>query len=169
MSLRRAPYCLLALLAGALACTQTALAQPCTLAGLHWMAGTWLNSQDASGAQERWVVAPGEVLMGSAWEFSKGQAGYAEVMTIRQDGDGLSMLLRHFDGGLARAWEEPTAPMVFAASDCAAHSATFSGQGAHAGERMTYTRSSDELLIVADFLHHGQPHHEEWHMRLAKE
>jgi hypothetical protein len=34
---------------------------------------------------------------------------------------------------------------------------------------MTYTRSSNALLIVADFLHQGKPHHEEWHMRLAKE
>jgi hypothetical protein len=34
---------------------------------------------------------------------------------------------------------------------------------------MTYTRSSDALLIVADFLHQGKPHHEEWHMRLSKE
>ena len=169
VSIRRALCCLLALLAGVLARQQTALALPCTLAGLHWMAGTWLNSQDASGAQERWAVAPGDVLMGNAWEFPKGHAGYAEVMAIRPDGDGISMFLRHFDGGLARAWEEPTAPMVFAASDCGAHTATFSGQGAHAGERMTYTRSSDELLIVADFLHQGKPHHEEWHMRLAKE
>jgi|HubBroStandDraft_3_1064219.scaffolds.fasta_scaffold45281_3 hypothetical protein len=165
----RGLYCLLALLAGVLARQPAALAQPCTLAGLHWMAGTWLNSQDTSGAQERWVVAPGEVLMGSAWEFPKGHAGYAEVMAIRQDGDGISMFLRHFDAGLARAWEEPTAPMVFAASDCGASTATFSGQGAHAGERMTYTRSSDALLIVADFLHQGKPHHEEWHMRLTKE
>src|SRR5580693_1635371 len=93
----RGLYCLLALLAGVLARQPAALAQPCTLAGLHWMAGTWLNSQDTSGAQERWVVAPGEVLMGSAWEFPKGHAGYAEVMAIRQDGDGISMFLRHFD------------------------------------------------------------------------
>lgn len=169
VSIRRTLYGVLALLAGVLACQQTALALPCTLAGLHWMAGTWLNSEDASGAQERWAVAPGDALMGSAWEFPKGHAGYAEVMAIRQDGDGISMFLRHFDGGLARAWEEPTAPMVFAASDCGASTATFSGQGGHAGERMTYTRSSDQLLIVADFLHQGKPHHEEWHMRLAKE
>jgi len=74
------------------------------------------------------------------------------------------MILRHFDGGLARAWEERGAPMVFKAASCARASATFDGQGDHAGEHMTYTRSGDRLRIVADFLHGGKPDHEEWRM-----
>jgi hypothetical protein len=78
-------------------------------------------------AQERWVVAPEGVLMGSSWEFPEGKAGYAEIMTIKPDGDAVVMVLRHFDGGLKR-------------------------------------RSADKLLIVGDFLHHGTPDHEEWHV-----
>ncbi len=74
------------------------------------------------------------------------------------------MLLRHFDGGLNRAWEERGAPMVFKASSCAHNTASFEGQGEHAGERMSYRRSGKHLAIVADFLHHGVPDQEEWHM-----
>jgi hypothetical protein len=33
---------------------------------------------------------------------------------------------------------------------------------------LTYKRSGEALLIVGDFLHHGKPDHEEWHMTLAK-
>jgi hypothetical protein len=152
------------LLVGILAIPLKAAAQPCTLPAMSWMAGTWLNSADPKGSQERWVIAPGDVLMGSAWEFPAGHAGYAEVMTIRTDGNRIAMFLRHFDGGLRQAWEERAAPMVFAASSCAADTAVFDGEGEHAGEHLTYTRAGGTLHIVADFLHHGKADHEEWHM-----
>jgi len=141
-----------------------AQAAPCSLASLSWMAGVWHNAADPQGAQERWVVAPHDVLMGSAWEFPKDKAGYAEIMTIARDGDSISMLLRHFDGGLKRAWEERAAPMVFTASSCVAYSVIFDGQSDHAGEHLTYRRSGDKLLIMGDFIHHGIAQHEEWQM-----
>jgi hypothetical protein len=95
-----------------------ARAVPCSLASLSWMAGSWHNSNDPTRAQERWVLAPDGVLMGSAWEFPKGHSGYAEVMTVRQDSSAIAMVLRHFDGRLSKAWEERDAPMVFTASRC---------------------------------------------------
>jgi hypothetical protein len=105
--------------------------------------------------------------MGSSWEFPKGQAGFAEIMTIGRDGSATSMFLRHFDGGLRKAWEERDTPMVFTESSCDRNSAVFDGQGAHAGEHMTYKRLGKSLLIIGDFLHHGTPDHEEWHMLWA--
>jgi len=110
------------------------------------------------------VVAPEGVLMGSAWEFPEGKAGYAEIMTVRPDGAALVMILRHFDGGLKRAWEDRDAPMVFEASACDRNSVVFDGQGNHVGEHLTYRRSANDLLIIGDFLHNGTPHREEWHM-----
>jgi Domain of unknown function (DUF6265) len=144
--------------------TQPVPAAECSLATLNWMAGNWHNASDPRRAQERWVVAPGGVLMGSSWEFPEGKAGYAEVMTVRPDGDATVMVLRHFDGGLKRAWEERDGPMVFRAALCDRNSAVFDGQGDHVGEHLTYKRTADQLLIVGDFLHHGTPDHEEWHM-----
>jgi hypothetical protein len=81
-------------------------AEPCSLSSLSWMTGSWHNSADPHGAQERWVIARQGVLMGSSWEFPTGKSGYAEIMTIKQQGETIAMLLRHFDGGLNRAWEE---------------------------------------------------------------
>jgi hypothetical protein len=128
------------------------------------MAGDWDNASDPARAQERWVLAPDFVLMGSSWEFPQGKAGYAEAMTIRQDGAAVSMFLRHFSGDFAHAWEEKDMPMVFALSKCADTSASFDGRGANAGEHMTYARNGDALLISADFLHKNGPVHVEWHM-----
>ena len=83
-----------------------AAASVCSLSSLGWIAGNWRDVTDPERSQERWVAAPDHVLMGSAWEFPEGKAGYAEIMTVQADGDAVLMLLRHFDGGLKRAWEE---------------------------------------------------------------
>lgn len=139
-------------------------AQPCSLPDLNWIAGTWQSVANPQGAQERWVVAPQHVLMGSAWEFPVGKPGYAEIMTVTQDGDTISMRLRHFDAALRRAWEERDAPMVFTASSCSRYSVVFDGQGERAGEHLAYTRSGKNLLIIGDFIHHGIADHEEWRM-----
>jgi hypothetical protein len=151
-----------------LACCASA-AEPCSLKSLAWMAGTWHNAKDPRGSQEHWVIAPQDVLMGSAWEFPERGAGYAEIMTIRAQGDTLSMLLRHFDGGLRRAWEEREDPMIFTVSNCGESWVSFDGQGAHQGEHMTYRRSARKRLISADFIHHGTPDHEEWDMLLSSD
>ena len=143
-------------------------ASPCTLTGLQWMAGDWRNAANPAGAQERWIVAPGGVLMGSAWEASQDGKGYAEIMTVRDEMGSIHMVLRHFDLALSKAWEERTAPMVFAASSCSGTTAVFDGQDDHAGEHLTYKRLGETLLIVGDFLHHGKPDHEEWHMIATK-
>ena len=142
-------------------------AEECSLTGLTWMAGNWHNASDPQRAQERWVVAPDSVLMGSSWEIPKGKPGFAEIMTIRLNGNDISMYLRHFDGALSGAWEERNAPMVFTAVNCDASSAVFDGRGDHAGEHLTYKRSGDSLLIIGDFLHHGTPSRMEWRMTRA--
>jgi hypothetical protein len=165
---RSIPLVILAVLSALIVAPSAAHAAPCTLAGLQWMAGDWHNSTNPGGAQERWVTAPGGMLMGSSFESSADGKGFAEMMTVRQDAASIRMVLRHFDLALSKAWEERTAPMVFVASNCEGTTAVFDGQDDHAGEHLTYKRSGEALLIVGDFLHHGKPDHEEWHMTLAK-
>jgi len=142
-------------------------AAPCALASLSWLAGSWRSADDPQGAQERWAVAPHDVLMGTAWEFADGKPGYAEIMTVRQDGDAIALVLRHFDAGLGRAWEERDAPMVFIASSCARGAVVFDGRGDRAGEHLTYRRDGASLSIVGEFLRHGAAHREQWHMILS--
>jgi hypothetical protein len=158
----------LAMLSALTVVCAAAHAAPCTLSALQWMAADWNNAATRASSQERWTVAPGGVLMGSSFEANPDGKGFAEVMTVREDGGSIRMVLRHFDLALSKAWEERTAPMVFVASNCDGMSAVFDGQDDHAGEHLTYKRSGETLLIVGDFLHHGKPDHEEWHMIAAR-
>ncbi len=166
--MNKPPALLLLAVLSILAAPGAARASPCTLAALQWMAGDWRNAANPAAAQERWTVAPGGVLMGSAWEASQNGKGYAEIMTVREKDGSIYMVLRHFDLALSKAWEERSAPMVFTASSCDGASVVFDGQGDHVGEHLTYKRSGETLLIVGDFLHHGKPDREEWHMIAAK-
>ena len=161
--MRKPLFAALAILA-ATAPAPPAHAAVCSLESLTWIAGNWHDLVEPQRSQERWVLAPGHVLMGTAWEFLTGKAGYAELMTVRPNGDAVSMFLRHFDGALSKAWEERDAPMVFTATACESSSAVFDGQGDHAGEHLSYSRSANRLNIVGSFLHQGKPVHMEWHM-----
>jgi hypothetical protein len=147
-----------------LACVSRSQGHQCTLNAMAWMVGSWHNSADPNGSQEQWSLAPNGILMGSYWEFPKGKSGFAELMTIRPDGEDVSMILRHFDGTLKTAWEEGRGPMIFTASSCERGAVVFDGQGDHAGEHVAYRRSGNRLSIEGDFIHHGTPDHEEWHM-----
>jgi hypothetical protein len=143
----------------------TALADSCTLAKLAWFAGTWRDAANPQGSEERWVLAPGGVLMGTSWVFpAGGKAGFAEIMTVRSEGDAINMVLRHFDNALRGAWEERDAPMVFLATDCDAGRAVFDGIGARTGERLTYERNQQGLKITGDFVHDGKPSRVQWQM-----
>jgi len=141
-----------------------ALAAPCKLSDLQWMAGTWRNTDGNEQNEERWTLGPGGRLMGSSWTLhSDKPGGVVEALTIQDDGTGVAMRLRHFDVTLGHAREMQDAPMVFTTSDCGAASVVFDGQGTQAGEHMTYRRSGDDLLWIGDFLHAGQPMHVEVH------
>lgn len=136
-----------------------ALAEDCTLAGLHWLEGTWRNATIDSAGEERWVVLPGGNLAGSAWETGKeGVPHFIEALSLSTQGAQVILRLRHFDGTLARAWEDKTTPVVFVATECVLGRVRFTGQGAQAGEAITYSREKDRLSFVGDFIHKGKPH-----------
>jgi hypothetical protein len=147
-------------------CGSPAAAAGCGPGALNWMAGRWQDAANPAGSREQWSVAPGGVLMGSGWSFPPdGKAGFAEIMTVRPQGESLQMVLRHFDVALGHAWEEREAPMVFVARECTAHGAVFEGAGARTGERLTYELTASGLDITGDFLHQGKPVQVKWHMR----
>ena len=133
------------------------------------MAGSWHNANNPHGAQERWVIAPHDALMGSAWELPADKPGFAEVMSIRQDGDSTFMVLRHFDGALKRAWEDKESPMIFKVASCSPFHVVFDGQADRTGEHMSYDRKEDQLTITGDFIHAGKTNHMEWPMVLSKD
>jgi len=140
-------------------------AAACALNSLSWMAGVWRDATDPSRGEERWITTPTGALMGSSWLAPAAGKGFAEAMTVAaQDDGGIAMRLRHFDLGMTHAWEERDAPMVFVASTCGERLAVFDGIGPRAGEHLTYQRDGTRLTIIGDFLHHGTPDREVFHM-----
>ncbi|MEA1649418.1 DUF6265 family protein [Nitrospirillum sp. BR 11164] len=149
-----APILLVPLLAAA-----PARAETCTLEALHWLQGTWSNTAIDTAGEERWVVLPGGTLAGSAWETAKdGTPHFVEALSLAPSDGKITLRLRHFDGTLARAWEDKTAPVTFIANQCSLQSVVFEGVGPHAGERITYARTKDRLSFVGEFIHKGKPH-----------
>jgi hypothetical protein len=141
---------------------QSARADPCTLAALQWMGGTWRAHDANTESEERWISAPGGRLVGSSWLLHKDTSGgILETMTLIEDGGRVVMRLRHFDSTLAHAREEKDAPMLFVAASCAANSLTLDGTGNQAGEHFIYTREGKRMKFVGEFIHGGQPVHVE--------
>lgn len=136
----------------------SASAQPCTLDGLKWLQGDWTEKSADTQGEERWTMAPSGQLLGSSWFLHPGRdGGLIEVMTILPDNDRILLRIRHFNATLTQAEEEKSAPMQFVAVNCERNLLELDGEGAQAGEHMSYRRSGSRLMFVGDFLHDGKP------------
>ena len=151
--------------AGLLLVPLPALAQSqlCTLDGLKWLKGAWVEKSDETQGEERWTIAPSGQMVGSSWFLHPGRdGGLIESMTILPDkdlsgNDRIVLRIRHFNATLTQAEEEKDAPMQFVASSCERNMVVFDGQGAQAGEHMTYRRTYSRLNFTGDFVENGQP------------
>ena len=139
-----------------------ASAQPCTLEGLKWLKGVWTEKSAQTTGEERWTIAPSGQLVGASWFLHPGRdGGLIESMTILPDkdlsgNDRIVLRIRHFNATLTQAEEEKDAPMQFVAASCERSMVVFDGQGARAGEHMTYRRSFSRLSFTGDFLQDGK-------------
>ena len=148
-----------AILTAAVVIGSGANAEPCSLASLGWMAGSWRDdSNPTMKVEERWVVGPDDRIIGSSWLLHPGRpGGVIEAMTIVADGNDVLLRIRHFDATLAAAREEKDAPMVFAATECEPNAVTFEGRGDRTGEKMHYRRDGQVKHFVGEFIHAGEP------------
>ncbi|MDG3440502.1 DUF6265 family protein [Nitrospirillum amazonense] len=152
--MRRPAIALLSLLV-----STPAWAEDCSLEGLHWLQGAWGNTAVDTAGEERWVLLPGGALAGSAWETAKdGTPHFVEALSLSLTDGKVTLRMRHFDGTLARAWEDKMTPVTFTATRCGPGDVVFEGVGGHAGERITYARTKDRLSFVGEFIHKGKPH-----------
>jgi hypothetical protein len=150
------------ILVGFLLAPLPAFAQPCTLEGLKWLKGVWMQKNDETHGEERWTISPSGQMVGASWFLHPGRdGGLIESMTILPDkdlsgNDRIVLRIRHFNATLTQAEEEKDGPMQFVASSCERNMVVFDGQGARAGEHMTYRRSFSRLSFVGEFLHDGK-------------
>lgn len=136
-----------------------AMAQPCTLDSLKWLKGAWVEKSDETQGEERWAMGPNGQMVGASWFLHPGRdGGLIETMTILPDkdlsgNDRIVLRIRHFNATLTQAEEEKDMAMQFVAGSCERNMVVFDGQGAQAGEHMTYRRSGSRLSFTGDFVH----------------
>jgi hypothetical protein len=121
-----------------------------TLGELAWLAGHWRDETATDLSEEVWTAASGDTMLGMWRWVSKGQARVIELLMMRQEGDGVVLRFRHFDGTLV-AWEEKNAPFVLALRRHGPGQAVFEGKSDKGGLlRLSYTREGDALVAILE-------------------
>ena len=136
--------------AGILFLTYVLLAGPepprATLADVAFMAGHWRDPDPAAVSEEIWTAPEGDAMLGMWRLVTGGKAQVYELLSIRQEGPGLVLLLRHFDPQL-RAREEKDAPLVIPLARAAPGEVVFEGKSTKGGLlRLTYRKQGADAM-----------------------
>jgi hypothetical protein len=121
-----------------------------SLEDLAWLAGHWRDENATDLSEEVWTAPAGDTMLGMWRWVSKGQARVIELLMVRQEGEGVVMRFRHFDGALV-AWEEKNAPFVLALVRRGPGEAVFEGKSDKGGPlRLSYVREADALRATLE-------------------
>ena len=117
-----------------------------TMADVAFMAGHWRDPAAERVSEEIWTAPEGDAMLGM-WRFvTGGQARIYELLSIRQEGTSLALLLRHFDPRL-KAREEKDAPLVIPLVRKSEGEVVFEGQSTKGGLlRLTYRKQGADGL-----------------------
>lgn len=116
------------------------------LQDLAFLTGHWVDSSEGHLSEEVWSEPSGDSMVGM-WRFvSEGKVRLFELLSIREEADGIVLRLRHFDPAFV-AREEKGAPVVLPLVERTERYARFSGPASGpAGElTVSYRRDGDAL------------------------
>jgi hypothetical protein len=125
-----------------------ALTPAADLSSFSWLAGRWVSDDPKAVAEEIWSPASGDGMIGMWRMVAGGKARVLEFMAIRQESDGIVLLLRHFDPALAVRTSEKERPLRFKLLPGAGKEWTFEGQESGVTVRLVYSRPDDSTLRV---------------------
>jgi hypothetical protein len=118
--------------------------EPHTIADTAFLAGAW-RGEALGGIATELVLPPDAGAMTAVFRLNRdGRIAFYEFILIEQTGDGVQMLIHHFDPGMSRWEDDPVAFDLIEASDDAAVFAERSD--AEENTLLRYTRDGDELL-----------------------
>ena len=118
------------------------------LADVAFMAGHWRGGAAGELAEEIWTAADGDGMLGMWRYVAGGKARVFELLSIRQDAEGLMLRFRHFDG-LLTAREEKDKPLALPLTRWSAGEAVFEGKSVAGGLlRLTYRRDGSDGLLA---------------------
>jgi hypothetical protein len=112
------------------------------------MAGHWRGGSADSLSEEIWTAPEGDGMLGMWRYVGGGKARVFELLSIRQEAEGLVLRFRHFDAGMV-AREEKDKPLAIPLLRWSAGEAVFEGKSAAGGLlRLTYRRDGDDGLMA---------------------
>ena len=106
---------------------------------LDWLAGSWKGEGLGGLAEEQWSAASAGSLVGTFKLISGGEPSFYEIFVISDEGDGVTLRLKHFNPDLT-GWEEKDDYVTFSLVKLGDREAYFGG--------LTYRSPSPDKLFV---------------------
>lgn len=124
-----------------------------TVEELNWLAGYWTGTGLGGDCEEVWLPAKDGHMIGTFRFWNEGKLVFSEFMNVIQDGESVSIKLKHFNPDLS-GWEEKEKWTTFKLIELGTNTAWFHG--------ITYERKGDELVISLALTEKGERRIEEF-------
>ena len=114
---------------------------------LSWMVGYWTGPGFGGECEEVWMPAKDGHMVGTFRFWMEGELVFSEFMNLIQDGESVSMKLKHFNPDLT-GWEEKTEWTTFRLIELGENKVWFHG--------LTIERMEDELIFHLAMTENGE-------------
>ena len=117
-----------------------------TLGDVAFMAGYWVDASEKHLSEEVWTAPAGDSMAG-LWRFvADGKVRIFELLTLKQEGEGVVLRIRHFDPAFV-AREEKTTPVALPLVEKRERFARFAGPavGSPGEVTLVYQRDGETL------------------------
>jgi hypothetical protein len=126
---------------------------------LSWMVGYWAGPGLGGDCEEVWMPARDGHMIGTFRFWDEGNLVFSEFMNFVQEGQSISLKLKHFNPDLT-GWEEKEEWTTFKLIELGPNTASFHG--------ITYERKGDELVIHLALTEKGERRIEEFLFKRKK-
>ncbi|SEF44328.1 DUF6265 family protein [Algoriphagus boritolerans] len=123
---------------------------------LNWMVGYWTGPGLGGECEEVWMPAVDGHMVGTFRFWMEGKLVFSEFMNLIQDGESVSMKLKHFNPDLT-GWEEKAEWTTFRLIELDENKVWFDG--------LTIERMGDELIYHLSLTGNGQRTIEEFRFK----
>lgn len=118
---------------------------PGAMEQLAFIAGPWRGEYEGGAYEEHWTAPAAGSMVGMFTWTHKGKVRVHELNLLEQEGDSLTLRLRHFGAGM-KAWEEE--PLVFRLKSLEPGKAVFEERAGDVVKTLTYHKRPDGALAI---------------------
>lgn len=142
------------------AASHEALPADAHLAGLSWMAGAWMSSDEGVIVEEQWTQPRGGTMFGVNRTVQDDETAFFEYLCIQHTPDGVFYMA-------SPKGRQPAIPFRLVSSG--ASSATFENLEHDFPQRIIYRREGDMMHARIEGKRNSRLHAEEWTWRKARQ